>query len=956
METKTLLANLSNPRHYEVGVISPRSYKQTYDLTNKHLYQSLNGQYWFNFCPDLVGRDERFWENYQQFKTITVPTNIELNGFGQIQYVNTQYPWDGVETVTTEEMPTAINYAGQYVKHFIHYSQADSKYHLVFDGVESCFNVWINGEYVGFYEDSFTRSEFDITPLLIQGENTLAVEVYKYSIGSWLNDQDFWRLSGIFRDVGIIEISKNSIIDFTVNYELNQDLTTCDLIIDLQTNSDFTTNYQLFDPSNQLIASGQASTKLAYQISSPLLWNPESPSLYQLHLMTPTEQFTYYFGIRKIEIVGNQLKFNNRKLILKGVNRHEFDSRVGRAISYEHTYNQLLHLKTLNVNAIRTSHYPNHPQFYQLCDKLGFIVIDEVNLETHGTWAKPDHSNLLPDNHPGFRQRVLQRGENMYQRDKNFTSILFWSLGNESFGGETLADLGEYFRTVDQGRIVHYEGICFDRRFPLTSDVESQMYTTSENVQKFIQEHPEKPFILCEFSHAMGNSNGNFEDYIQLLTDIPNYHGGFIWEYNEQIIWDDQRYKYGGDFQDRPTDGQFICDGLISDHNPDSSEANYIKRLYSPLQIRIEDEHLIVENKNMFTALENVQVQVLEANLNGQHLIEHFRMTIPVGEPVKIKQINAKECLVYTFQHNNQLLQTVSIPRSPEHLSLPEKDLKFVEGDLNIGLYHDDFQVIFGRNSGMITSLKYDQFEVFANIDSGFVPNFYRAVTNNDIGSKHHRKLGILNYISYHQSSKLKSYNYTNGTLQVITEFFAEGISDYHSQIEYLVSSNGEISVELTVDKLPTDQMFNLGVMASLNPEYTRYQYLGTGPEDTYIDRQQGVAKSYFADEVKRECPYVVPQEFGNHTQVELLQITTPLHEQIVIYGDNFEFSLRSYSDIQLTQTRNVADLSLEPPFLRINQIQSGVGGDDSWETWCKDKYIARLSAVNSLKFTIRKQ
>lgn len=940
MQTNEFIKVLSDPLQYQIGVLPPRTYKQTLNLQNESLYTSLNGEFLFNFVKDITKVNANFWEQTSNFATINVPSNIELEGFGQIQYVNTQYPWDGREDVTYTTTPIDTNYCGQYVKQFNWEPNGKSNYNLVFDGVESIFNVWLNGHYLGMYEDSFTRSEFDITNYLKNGTNVLAVEVYKYSVGSWLNDQDFWRLSGIFRDVGIIEITSNSIIDWTLNYQIDFSFQTVEIDITLETNSNFTTNLTILK-NNQLVAKYNIDHKTHFKLENIDLWNPENPHLYQFNFNTPTEMFTHQVGFRQIEIIGNQLQLNQQKIIFKGVNRHEFNSECGRAISKEHILNDLENLKKINVNSIRTSHYPNQPYFYELCDQLGFLVIDEVNLETHGTWSIPDQSKVLPGANQLFEKRVLNRANNMYQRDKNFTSIIMWSLGNESFGGQTLMKMSDYFHQLDNSRPVHYEGVMWDRSFPDTSDIESQMYTTSENVEKFINENPQKPFILCEFSHSMGNSNGNFQDYMDLIVKYPNFHGGFIWEYNEQLIKRDGRYLYGGDCGDRPTDGQFICDGLVSDYCLDTPEKEYIKSMYSPLILKLENTTLHLTNNNMFKSLD-LSVQTYNVNQDYEQLITTDLLTVNANTSCELQIELTKDLTMIRCYEEDNLLQTVSVNNGNPNFVNDAHVVKFVDGHLNFGMYSDDFEIIFCKNTNSLSSLKYNQLEVFANIDSSFTPNFYRGVTNNDKGAKIDYKLSVLKYLSYEFKSEITDYKYDNNQLFVTIKYQNSHITDYASYINYKISNTGEVDIQFTSENIPVKWLFNFGIKAQLNKQFTNYKYLGAGAIDTYVDRLENQPIGYYSREINHQCPYLVPQEYGNHCLVDVVQVLDENNNGFKILGNSFEFSLKPYSDIQLTNTRNSQDLQPEFPFLRLNLSQSGVGGDDSWGSWCKDRYITK--------------
>lgn len=966
MKNEKILEILTDPSSNKINVLEPRAYKKTFTISGQNLYHSLDGEYYFNFCSD-VRCENSFKDNYKSFDKICVPSNIEFNGYGQLQYVNTQYPWDGRENLEITEFPLKHNYKGQYVKEFEFKcnDNEDNNYLLCFDGVESAFTVWLNGKYVGYNEDSFTRTEFDITKTLNEGKNVLAVEVYKYNVGSWLNDQDFWRLSGIFRSVGINQVTKYSVLDFDVDYKISDDLSTVELDISLAKNNDFEIEYSLVDMEDNVVCSGTTSSEIHEKLSGVELWSSENPYLYVLKVTTPSESFTHNIGFRLIELKGNQMFLNKQKLIIKGVNRHEFSSENGRAVTIADIIKDLDLLREMNVNAIRTSHYPNSPEFYELCDSYGFMVMDEVNLETHGTWFnlkdEDKLDNVLPNDNASYYNRVLDRVKNMYQRDKNFTSIIFWSLGNESYGGSTIDEMYKYLKNMDNSRIVHYEGIVNDRRFD-SSDVESQMYTSSEGVKKFISEsNCSKPFILCEFSHAMGNSNGNFDDYMSLIDEEESYHGGFIWEFNEQIINRNNKFNYGGDFGDRPSDFDFICDGVVSDYQRRTPEFYYIKNMYSPLKITETEEYILVKNQYCFKNIENLTVEIFESSIAKNQLVK--LMKINLKSEFEIKKIRGYSNLVYRFKVNNNVLKEYSVKYSNNNtknnfsnvILTQEGKTKFVDGVTNFGMYGENFEIMFSKNHNKLISLKYSGLEIFKNIDTVFSPNYYRALTNNDKGANVGNELGILKHISYNFTTRIESYEYKNNVLIVKIVYQSTNVEKYKAMITYEISNSGTVKITLTADELPTNRLFNFGVKASLNNKFTNFTYLGNGPYDSYIDRSSEMAKAFYNQKINEDCPYVIPQEYGNKTNVDQVVLFTEEKNAIKLMMSQADVSIKAYTDLELDSTTNVHELNKGAPFIRINSIQTGVGGDDSWGSWAKDRYIAKTSQVKPLVFTISK-
>lgn len=941
MKNEKIFEILNDPRCNKINVLTPVASKKSYDSNGKSLRINLNGEYKFNFCENLENRIEEWWNSVNSFDNIMVPSNIEFSGYGDLQYVNTQYPWDGKEMVDITKSAMKINYSGQYVREFRLDINNESKYHLTFEGVESCFFVWINGKFVGYNEDSFTTTKFDITDNIESGVNTIAVEVYKYNVGSWLNDQDFWRLSGIFRDVYIDEMTRQHIVDFNSSYDVCLKDNSVHGKVKIEKSCNFPVKYSILYKENEILSGVSNDAEIKYNLSDIKLWDTYNPNLYTVKLCTNTECFEFNVGYRKIELKKNKVLFNGYKLHIKGVNRHEFSSKTGRVQTYDQILDDLKLLKSMNVNSIRTSHYPNCNMFYELCDQLGFMIMDEVNLETHGTWMIDGNlaysNNILPADNIEYRNRVLDRMKNMYYRDRNKTSVIFWSLGNESYGGQTIREMNDFLKENDN-RLVHYEGVFWDRRDSVISDFESQMYTSSEKIEKFIENDDSKPFIACEYSHAMGNSNGNLEDYTNLFDKYENYHGGYIWEFTEQLIDQNGRFNYGGDFGDRPTDREFICDGIVSDYCRNTPERYYIMNVFSPLSISNSDDCIRVINKDRIK-LSDVRVDHIHNGVSQNTLIS--TRTFNVKNEFEFAANMIEGINLYKFYYKNNEIKSYTIDNRKENINvIPQKiKAKFVDGDNNFGLYSEKIEIMFSKSKHALISYKYDGKEIFESMDEAFTPNFFRAYTNNDRGANKHCELGILEHISYSYSSHINKYTYENKQLIVQILFTNHYVKNYEALITYRILNNGNVKIELETLKLPTSQLFNFGVRARLSNMYEKYTYLGCGSYDTYIDRKYELPKLHVTKDIDKICPYVFPQEFGNHSDVSQVLITDKDGNGLKIIMDNYEFSLRKYSDRQLNSKRNVADLVADCNFLRINKIQTGVGGDDSWGSWAKEKY-----------------
>lgn len=660
---------LSDPSVFAEGRLNPHSdhgwfasRREAEEGESRYL-RSLNGEWKFVYAKNPGEVPEGFEQptfDVSEWDDITVPGHIQLQGYDRPQYVNVQYPWDGHEQISPPEVPTEFNPVGVYVTTF-HLGEAGEpgevgeldedgraakstggpvvlgvpggreRISIRFDGAESALALWVNGEYVGYAEDSFTPSEFDITDLVVPGENRVAVQVFKWCSGSWFEDQDFFRFSGLFRDVTLRVRPHAHITNTRVSVDLVDDLSEATVRVDVDVEVDggcadgVSVAATLVEPewtpaspehsephSSPTDASHEGGTRIPLTevspgrfegtIEDPLLWSAEHPNLYGLELEIQDESgeivefVPLKVGARRFGVEDGLLKINGERVVFKGVNRHEFGER-GRVFTREETERDLKLLKQLGVNAIRTSHYPNNSFFYDLADAYGFYVIDEMNLETHGTWDRRRVGadvvdEALPGNDPRWVPLLLDRAANMVERDKNHPSVVMWSVGNESFGGKDLLHVADYFREVDS-RPVHYEGLFWDDRYPDTSDVNSRMYTPAAKVEEFLEARRDKPFILCEYAHAMGNSFGSVERYTQLAYQDPLYQGGFIWDFADQALptegpGGEMFYGYGGDFSEAPHDGPFCGNGIFFVDRTPTPRAAEAKYLYQGLEIDID--------------------------------------------------------------------------------------------------------------------------------------------------------------------------------------------------------------------------------------------------------------------------------------------------------------------------------------------------------------------------------
>ena len=661
-------------------------------------YQSLNGVWKFAFAENPAKRMKHFYDlefDTSTWDEIKVPGHWQIQGYDAPHYTNIRYPWEGKEEIKPPVAPTKFNPVGQYIRTFsIPNDWKGKPVYISFQGVESAFYLWVNGELVGYSEDSFSPAEFDLTPYLVDGENMLAVEVYKWCDGSWLEDQDFWRFSGIFRDVYLYSTPAIHIHDFFVVPELDENYQHAELKMETSILNYFDNDFEkiqltamLFDEANKKIVEESvtflvnvAKTKITFSsfVHNPQKWSAEQPHLYTFVLSLTDEAgnmmetISCKVGFRKFEIKDGLMKINGKRIVFKGVNRHEFTAEKGRAIGYEDMVQDIKLMKKHNINAVRTSHYPNYPLWYDLCDQYGLYVIDETNLETHGTWKyfQQEEGETIPGSKPEWRANVLDRCNSMMQRDKNHPSVVIWSLGNESFGGENFIYMHDYLKENDPSRIVQYEGVYHYRKSEAASDIESTMYLTPEKVEEYARiaqvTGKAKPFILCEYSHAMGNSCGNLYQYTNLFDKYPILQGGFIWDWKDQSLKaktkDGIEYlAYGGDFGDYPNDGNFCGNGLLFGDGSLSPKIFEVKKCYQNVdfvEVNLLEGVIAVQNKNLFTNVKDYLFK-WEVARNGER-VDTGVIEVELA-PGAAKKVKLDYALPSEIDFADELVLTVSL-------------------------------------------------------------------------------------------------------------------------------------------------------------------------------------------------------------------------------------------------------------------------------------------------------
>ena len=625
---------LDNPEVFKVNQLEPHSdhcYYLDYSDMKKEknpLLQSLNGQWEFAYSKNVMERPVDFYKetfDASGFDKIMVPGHIELAGYDKIRYINTMYPWEGKEyhrgaysmeaTGAEEGMFSEAQYnpVGSYIKYFdLDKNMCGKRIHICFEGVEEAMYLWLNGQFIGYAEDSFTPSEFDLTPYIKEKGNVLAVQVHKMSTAAFLEDQDFFRFFGIFRNVTLKAIPDVHLEDVWFKPVLNQDNESGSVSVSMKVSAtdsqNVTAGFILKDREENILVekslqlnkeNNHLEGTICVDLERVKLWDNHNPYLYHAYVELKAEDgslaevIPYDIGFRRIEIIDKVIYLNGKRLVITGVNRHEWNAKTGRCIGVEDMKADISCMLRNNINSVRTCHYPDQIPWYYMCDNAGIYVMAETNLESHGSFQKLgaiEPSCNVPGSFPQWRDAVLDRAKNNFETFKNHTSILFWSLGNESYAGDDIEAMNVYFAEKQDGRLVHYESSYYNRAYEDTiSDLETRMYAKPEDVEEYLNNSPKKPYILCEFMHDMGNSMGGLGSYMKLIDKYDRYHGGFIWDFIDQAIMVKDSVtgkdvlRYGGDFDDKPADYEFSANGIVfadRKEKPAMQEVRYYYGLY----------------------------------------------------------------------------------------------------------------------------------------------------------------------------------------------------------------------------------------------------------------------------------------------------------------------------------------------------------------------------------------
>lgn len=993
------LSWLEDPEVFAVNRIPAHS-DHTYfekETEERPLRQCLNGSWLFSYAKNPSMRVERFYEDSYDcsgFDTIQVPGHLETQGYGRNQYINTMYPWDGEEFLRPPMVSKRNNPVGSYVKYFTLEEQMKGKRTFIsFQGVETAFYVWLNGTFIGYSEDSFTPAEFELTETLREGENKLAVEVYKRSSASWLEDQDFFRFSGIFRDVFLYSIPRVHVRDIFVkagltdSYQEGTIEIRAELIGDID---DVTIEASLRDGDEKEIWNGNAEGKeeVFFKASglAVLPWSAEEPRLYRLYLYVKNEEgqilefIPQKVGFRRFEMKDRIMCLNGKRILFKGVNRHEFDPVRGRAITREDMLWDIRFMKQHNINAVRTSHYPNQTLWYELCDEYGIYLIDETNLESHGSWQKlgeVEPSWNVPGDRPEWKAAVLDRASSMFERDKNHPSVLIWSCGNESYAGTDIEAMSEYFHEKDDSRLVHYEGVFWNRKYDHISDMESRMYAKPAEIEEYLENDPKKPYISCEYMHSMGNSTGGMKLYTDLEKKYPLYQGGFIWDYIDQSLYrvnelGERVLTYGGDHDERATDYEFCGNGIVYADRKASPKAQEVKALYADIKLEPDEKGVKIINDSLFVSTGRYVLAyrllkedrcLYEAETETDVAPEseaYVNLTYPelpgTGEFIYEVSLRLKDDTLWA-KAGHEISFGQYVKKTADKTEEKTYPLEIIRGDVNIGVRGRGFTAMFSKAEGGIASLCYDGVEYITRTPK---LTFWRALTDNDRGAK-------IGFDAAQWMTAGLFYKLTDVDVQeqkdqvcVTFEYLLPTVPQTKAYVSYRVTGDGKIHVHALykgTDGLP--EMPAFGMDMKLKARYDRVRYYGRGPEENYLDRREGARLGVYSYQAADNLSaYLFPQECGNRMDVRWVEVTDADGQglRFETEGVPFENSVLPCSAYELEAATHREELpKAHYSWVRILESQMGVGGDDSWGAPVHEEYRLSSDIDRNIKFTIQK-
>lgn len=939
--------------------------------------QLLNGTWKFQYFNSIYDVQEPFFEkdyDTENFDEIQVPSVWQMAGYDTHQYTNIRYPFPFDPPYVPQDIP-----CGTYAHTFVYHKDENApKAFLNFEGVDSCFYVWINGSYVGYSQVSHMTSEFDITDLLRDGENSIAVLVMKWCDGSYLEDQDKFRMSGIFRDVYILKRPKEAISDYHIKTRIEDMLAKVE--IEMKFYSPLNVKISIEDRNGAVVALGSIAEEgtAVLEIASPELWNTENPYLYKLILETENEVIVDHIALRKIEIKDQVIYLNGQKIKFRGVNRHDSDPVTGFTINPEQITTDLTLMKQHNFNAIRSSHYPNAPFFYEMCDKYGFMVIDEADIEAHGPfmiYRKEDtdynrfkrwNEKIADD--PVWEEAIVDRVKLMVERDKNRFCIVMWSMGNESAYGCNFEKALEWTKNFDPDRITQYESARYrnyDETYDYSNlDVYSRMYPALSEIQEYLDKDGSKPFLLVEYCHSMGNGPGDFEDYFQMIQDNDKMCGGFVWEWCDHAIAHGTAengktiYAYGGDHGEEIHDGNFCMDGLVYPDRTVHTGLLEYKNVYRPARVisyNKESGELVLHNYMDFDDLKDYVKISYELTQDGlvisKGILPEFSVA-PHGEGKTNLKINVPEngkCylkLIYHLKKELPLLDEdhilgfdeIEVSKEDTKCKLAEKwipktvvdsELQVNENDTQIHIKGREFAYTIDKRTALFTEMKFAGREY---LNHPMELNIWRAPTDNDMYIKSEWKK------AHYDKAYTRAY-----TTEVVQGKHGVKITSHASvvaetvqkildvTITWKIEAAGKIDADIAVtkdDEFPDLPRF--GVRMFLDKKLSAVRYFGMGPQESYCDKHQAASHGlYRADVGDLHEDYIRPQENGSHYDCEYVELNNSRYGIVASAEKAFSFNASYYTQEELEKkTHNYELTESDSVVFCVDYALNGIGSN----------------------------
>ncbi len=953
-----------NPSILHIGTEENRSYYIPLDKEGKERVFSLNGQWKFKYytCPYDVEEDfikEDFCD--LGFHTIPVPSCWQMQGYDKNQYTNVNFPFPYDPPYVPKENPS-----GAYIQKFsLTKEQLQQEIYLNFEGVDSCFYLWINGEFVGYSQVSHSTSEFNITKWVKEGENKAAVLVLKWCHGSYLEDQDKFRMSGIFRDVYLLIRPKAHIRDYFIKADVKDDFEKAQIEVDFSFVGDVKTELILKNAKGEEVYHiADCGEKESFTIENPILWNAEKPYLYTIILKTEEEIIEQKVGIKRVEIKEGVFFINGEPVKLKGVNRHDSDPKTGFTISKEQALKDLSLMKQHNINAIRTSHYPNAPWFTKLCDEYGFYVILEADLEAHGATAfyHASYEKTYGDivQMPIYAEAILDRVKRAVIRDKNCVSVFMWSMGNEAGISTAIEDAGRWVKTYDPTRLAHYEGERWETGGHKADrsmwDVHSRMYYDFNEIDSYFKEEPKKPFLLCEFAHAMGNGPGDLEDYYQKIYHTPGFMGGFVWEWCDHGIYMGRTvegkdiYYYGGDSGEFPHDVNFCMDGLVYPYRKPHTGLLEYKNVLRPMRAKLLEAKTgkieLWNTRNFTSSQEDIDVSwemrkdgVLIGNGEWKDVpnvkpMQTVETTLPMEIPEEsgitirlfYRKKEAAPFLEKGFLYGFDEIICTS-KREYQKEVIPKDTITIKQDERYVIVAGEKFRYVFDGYRGTFSEIVHHG---CSYLTKPMEYNIYRAPMDNDrnqkwewMGAGYHRaKVRV-----YQMEAKQKdgcAFIYAELSLAPI---YIQRILNIKA--EFIIDGEGMIKANLTVDR-NSDMPYlpRFGVRLFLPKEFNKAEYLGYGPYESYLDKHRASYYAVHKDIVSNmHEDYIKPQENGSHCGCRYLQVEKSYQDIIKVEAEEFSFNLSEYTQEELIAKRHNYELEKSgDTVLCIDYKMSGCG------------------------------